>query len=137
MTAPSSRPAQSKPLFERVVETLATGLGESVAWLAERGVLFGLYVVVWAAFISAMVVSPRVLDDAWQYIGQALPLPIQLVIWALFLPVMAGLWVWDTTWPLLVRVPVVLGLAAFTLLVMRPSSLRLPRRTRTADDSSE
>jgi len=53
-----------------------------------------------------------------------LPLIVQAVAWLLFLPVMVGLWVWETTWPLIVRLLVVLGLAGWNLLVFLPKALQ-------------
>jgi hypothetical protein len=42
----------------------------------------------------------------------------------LFLPVMAGLWVWETTWPLVLRVMIIVGLAGWNLLVLLPRWLK-------------
>jgi len=39
---------------------------------------------------------------------------------------MAGLWVWETSWPLIVRVVTILGIAGWNLLVF------LPRAAQTA-----
>ena len=109
-----------KSRFERLVEGLATSLGNSVAWLAEHGVLFAIFAILWLAFGAAAILNPAALDDVWLQIG-ALPIVVQLVLWLLFLPVMAGMWVWQSDWPELLRVALVLGLAVFTLLVMRPT----------------
>ena len=88
--------------MEQLIETLASGLGNTVAWLAEHGVLFAIFAVLWVAFAVALVASQGSLDQAWESIRE-LPLPLQIVVWVLFLPVMAGLWVWETSWPLVVR----------------------------------
>ena len=48
------------------------------------------------------------------------PLLLQVGVWVLFLPVVAGLWVWESTWPLLVRLVLVAGLAGWNLLVLIP-----------------
>jgi hypothetical protein len=45
-------------------------------------------------------------------------------VWVLFLPVMAGLWIWETTWPVLLRLLLVGGLAAWNLLVFLPRAVR-------------
>jgi hypothetical protein len=34
--------------MEQVIETLASGMGNSVAWLAENGVLFGIFALMYA-----------------------------------------------------------------------------------------
>lgn len=38
----------------------------------------------------------------------------------LFLPVTLGLWIWETTWPVLLRLVLVAGVAGWNLLVFLP-----------------
>jgi len=38
-------------------------------------------------------------------------------VWLLFLPVMIGLWIWETSWALILRVALIVSLAGWTLLV--------------------
>jgi hypothetical protein len=40
------------------------------------------------------------------------------------LPVVIGLWVWESSWPLLVRLTVVIGVASWSLLVFLPKGLQ-------------
>jgi len=103
----------------RVMEPLASGLGDSVGWLADHGVLFGLFAILWVAFGAALIWSQGSVDQAWATIN-GLPLILRLIVWVLFLPVMAGLWVWETSWPLIVRVITILGIAGWNLLVFLP-----------------
>ena len=116
----STAGAPRKSRFESLVETLATTLGDSIGWLADHGVLFALFALIWLALGTIAVLNPSAIDDIWQQIG-AQSIVVQLLLWLLFLPVMAGLWVWQTDWPDVLRVVVVVSLAAFTLLVMRPA----------------
>ena len=109
--------------MERVIEGLGTGLGNSVGWLAETRVLFVIFALIWAGFGVALVVNHGSVDQAWQAI-RALPLVVQLIVWVLFLPVMIGLWVWEASWPFLVRLLVVIGVAGWNLLVFLPKSLQ-------------
>jgi hypothetical protein len=113
--------------FGKLIGTLVDGL---VRWvvvpatsviprLVSSGVAFVLYGALWVAFGAALVTNPGALDDAWRSVGE-LPLPIQAVVWLLFLPVMAGLWVWGTDWPVVFRLVVVVGIAAWNLLVFVP-----------------
>jgi hypothetical protein len=111
--------------MEQVIESVATGLGNSVGWLAEHGILFVLFAVIWAAFGLALVASQGSIDQTWETI-RGLPLLVQLGAWLLFLPVMAGLWVWETTWPLVVRLVVVMGIAGWNLLMFLPRSTPAP-----------
>jgi hypothetical protein len=112
--------------MERIIETVASGLGNSIGWMAEHGVLFGLFAVLWVAFGAALIWSQGSLDQAWETV-RGLPLIVQIGAWLLFLPVMAGLWIWETTWPLIVRVVLIVGIAGWNLLVFLPRALQAAR----------
>ena len=105
--------------MENLIETLASGLGNGIGWMAESGVLFVLFAIIWGAFGAGLVLSQGSVDEAWRTI-QSLALPLQILIWILFLPVMAALWAWETTWPLLVRLPVVLAIGFWNLWMFLP-----------------
>ncbi|HLX36121.1 MAG TPA: hypothetical protein VKR30_12870 [Candidatus Limnocylindrales bacterium] len=111
--------------MDRVVEAFGSGIGNSIGWLADHYVLFGLFVILWAAFGVALVVSQGSIDHAWQAI-RAMPVLLQVVVWVLFLPVVAGLWIWETTWPLIVRLVLVIGVAGWNLLVFLPRAVQQP-----------
>jgi ABC-type amino acid transport system permease subunit len=115
--------ARRKGRMEQVIETLASGMGNSVAWLAENGVLFAIFAVIWIAFAAGLIFSQGSVDQAWQTI-RSLPLIVQIVVWVLFLPVMIGLWVWETSWPLIVRLVLVVGVAGWNLLMFLPKALQ-------------
>jgi len=107
--------------MERVIETMGSGVGDGIGWLAEHYVLFGAFLVLWVAFAIGLLVNQGSLDQAWATI-RALPIVVQLVIWLLFLPVMAGLWIWEASgWDVLVRLVLVIVLAGWNLLVLLPS----------------
>jgi ABC-type amino acid transport system permease subunit len=115
-----------KGRMDQVIELFANGVGNSVAWMAEHGILFVIFAAVWVAFGAALVWSQGSLDQAWQAIRE-LPLIVQVVVWVLFLPVMFGLWAWETTWPLLVRLVLVFGVAGWNLLVFLPKAAQSAR----------
>jgi ABC-type amino acid transport system permease subunit len=115
--------ARRKGRMDQVIETLASGMGNSVAWLAENGVLFAIFAVIWIAFAAGLIFSQGSVDQAWQTI-RSLPLIVQIVVWVLFLPVMIGLWVWETSWPLIVRLVLVVGVAGWNLLMFLPKALQ-------------
>lgn len=106
--------------MDQIIETLATSLGDGVAWLAQSGVLFLVFLLLWTAFGVAVVRRHESIDETWHRI-RALPLLLQLVLWVLLLPVMLGIWAWERTWPRVVRATVVLGLAGWNLLIFMPS----------------
>jgi hypothetical protein len=110
-------------VMERLIETLAGGLGNAIGWLAESGVLFVVFAIIWVAFGAALVFSQGSIDQVWAAIG-SLPWPVQALAWLLLLPVMAGLWVWDSSWPMLVRLTIVIGVAGWSLLIFLPKGLQ-------------
>jgi len=81
--------------------------------------VFILFALLWAAFVLALVASRGSLDQTWEWI-RGLPLIVQGVVWLLFLPVVAGLWIWESTWPLIVRLPLVLSVGFFNLYLFLP-----------------
>ena len=105
--------------MEQVIDTLASGMGNGVGWAAEHGVLFAVFAIVWVAVGFGLVMSQGTVDQAWETI-RSLPIVVQAVVWLLFLPVMAGLWVWESTWPLVVRIVLVASLAGWNLLILLP-----------------
>lgn len=108
--------------MERMIEGTATGLGNGIGFLAESGVLFVLFAILWVAFGIGLIWSQGSIDAAWEAI-RSLPLIVQLVVWVLFLPVMAALWIWETTWPMVVRLILVIGIAGWNLLIFLPRAL--------------
>lgn len=112
--------------MDRLIDTLASGLGNGIAWMADHGVLFGIFAILWLAFGAALIWSQGSLDQAWSSL-RSLPLLVQIVVWILFLPVTAGLWIWESTWPLIVRLLVVAGVAGWNLFMFLPRALQAAR----------
>ncbi len=102
-----------------VIDHTVVPMASFIAWAATNGVLLLVFAVLWLAFAGAIVLSQGSLDQAWSWI-RSLPLIGQAVIWLLFLPVVAGLWIWETTWPLVVRLVLVIGLGGWNLLMFLP-----------------
>ncbi len=104
---------------DRLVRWTIVPVTGVIGWLASSGLLLVGFAALWLALGMALVVDPAALDAAWAWIG-GLPLPLQAAAWLLFLPLMAGMWVWATDWPLVVRVVVIAGIAGWNLLVFIP-----------------
>jgi hypothetical protein len=121
-----TKDGERKGVMERSIESVAGGLGNGVGWRAETGVLFAVFAMLWIGFGVALVWSQGSLDAAWTWM-RSLPLLLQGVIWLLFLPVMVGLWIWETTWPMALRLALVLGVAGWNLLVLLPRALTTAR----------
>lgn len=108
--------------MEGLIERAASGLGNGIGFMAESGILFAIFALIWLAFGVGLIWSQGSIDAAWDAI-RGLPLIAQGVVWVLFLPVMAGLWAWETTWPLVVRLLLVIGIAGWNLLIFLPRAL--------------
>jgi hypothetical protein len=80
---------------------------------------FAVLALLWLAFLAALVFNSDLLTTAWQTL-RGWPLILQLVVWLLTLPVTLGLWIWQTSWPILLRLVLVAGLALATMYTFYP-----------------
>lgn len=112
--------------MEAIIGRLGSGIGSLAEFLATSGVAFLTFAGLWAAFGVGLVWSQGSVTAAWESV-RGLPLLVQVLVWLLFLPMMAGLWVWETTWPVVLRLLVVTGLAGWSLYIFFPRYL-LPGR---------
>lgn len=114
-------------LIGTTVDTLVTRIvipiTSVIPRLVSSGALLAVFATLWLAIGATVVANPAGLDATWRAIGEW-PFPVQAIGWLLFLPVMAGLWIWATDWPLAARIVLVVGLAGWNLLVF------IPRRER-------
>jgi hypothetical protein len=81
--------------------------------------VFTLFTLLWLAFIAALLFRRETLANIWRSI-RGLPLLVQFLIWLLFLPVILGLWIWQTSWPLWLRLVLVAGLAWWNVFMFFP-----------------
>lgn len=80
---------------------------------------FAVLGLLWLGFGTALLINPEILQAAWQAF-RGWPWVVQGLITLLTLPVVLGLWVWQTTWPLWLRLILVIGLAWFTVNTFFP-----------------
>jgi hypothetical protein len=83
---------------------------------------FVVFLMLWVAFAYGLAANQGGLDAVWQW-ARTLWLPLQLVVGLLFLPVAIGLWVWETGWPVLIRLPLLVALGAWNLWMFLPKTL--------------
>jgi hypothetical protein len=114
-----------------LIDRLATGLGNTIGFLANSGILFVLFALIWLAFGVALVWSRGSIDALWTWIRD-LPWLLEGAVWLLFLPVVLGLWIWQTSWPLILRLVLIVGIAGWTLLVF-PRPWKQPPGTASRD----
>ena len=77
----------------------------------------GIFVLLWVGFVIALIVNRELLDVLWNW-AQALPLVPRIIVWALFLPIMVGLWIWESSWSTFGRLIGFTGIVAWTLLAV-------------------
>ena len=87
-----------------------------------------IFAVLWVGFVIALLVNPEWLHSLWNWV-RALPLVAEIIVWLLFLPITVGLWIWESSWPALVRLLGFAGIVAWTLLALS-SFLRTRRQGR-------
>lgn len=105
--------------IDRLVTRVVVPATSIIPFLVSSGILLVAYGALWLGFGTALAANPGALDECWRTVGQ-LPLPIQGIAWLLLMPLMVGLWVWSTDWPLVVRLVLIAGLAGWNLVVFVP-----------------
>ena len=76
-----------------------------------------IFALLWVGFAIALAVNPEWLDLLWNWV-RALPTVAEIIVWVLFLPIMAGLWIWESSWPALVRLLAFAGIIVWTFLAV-------------------
>ena len=111
--------------IEGLVRWILVPVTGVIPFLVSSGILLVVFAALWLGFGVTLVAHASAVNEVWRSIG-ALPLPILGLAWLLFLPPMAGLWVWTTSWPLAIRLVVIAGLAGWNLLVFIPRRAPTP-----------
>jgi len=83
---------------------------------------FTVLTLLWLGFGIALLLNREFLDRVWRSF-RSLNILIQLFVALLVLPVVLGLWIWQTRWPSWVRLVLVVGLAWMTEYTFFPRLL--------------
>lgn len=75
--------------------------------------------LLWVGFAGALLFHPGTLDAVWQSF-RGLPVFLQVIIGLLVLPIVLGLWIWESPWPTWLRLVLVIGLGAATIYTFFP-----------------
>jgi hypothetical protein len=108
-------------IIDSVINATVVPLANLVPVLVSSGIALVIFAGLWAAFAFALVRDRARLDEAWQRVRR-LPLLVQAIIWLLFMPVLVGLVVWRTRWPLAGRLITIGLVAAWSLMIFVPSA---------------
>jgi hypothetical protein len=93
----------------------------AIPFVVSSGIAFLVFAVLWTRFSVALVRDGSQLDSDWRWV-RSRSLPVQGIVWLLFMPVLLGLWVWRSKWSVAARLVVVAGLAFWSLLIFVPTS---------------
>jgi ABC-type amino acid transport system permease subunit len=80
---------------------------------------FAILTLLWLGFGAALLFNQAMLDTVWQ-LFRGLPLAIQIVLGLLVLPIFLGLWIWESSLPLWLRLILVIGLGVATIYTFFP-----------------
>jgi hypothetical protein len=108
-----------KALVDGILVPVISATTAPIPFLASSGLLLLLFGTLWVAFAATLARDPRRVDDTWNRL-RAAPVIVRALAWLLFLPVLAGVWIWRTSWPKVARLTAITGLAGWNLLVFLP-----------------
>ena len=83
---------------------------------------FLVLTLLWIGFEAALILNRELLDKAWS-LYRNWNILIQLLVALVVLPVVLGLWIWQTRWPVWLRLILVLSLAWTTIYTFFPRML--------------
>ncbi len=76
-----------------------------------------IFAILWVGFAIALVVNREWLDLLWNWV-RALPSVAEIIVWVLFLPIMVGLWIWESSWSAPGHLLAFAGIVVWTLLAV-------------------
>lgn len=76
-----------------------------------------IFAILWVGFAIGLLVNREWLDLFWNWVG-ALPAVAEIIVWLVLLPIMVGLWIWESSWPALVRLLAFAGIVGWTFLAV-------------------
>lgn len=83
---------------------------------------FTVLTLLWLGFAAALLFDPDRLVRTWR-LFRSWSILIQLLVALFVLPVVLGLWIWQTHWPGWLRLALVAGLAWTTVYTFFPRTL--------------
>jgi len=83
---------------------------------------FTVLTLLWLGFGIALLLNREYLDRVWR-LFRSWNILFQLFVALLVLPVVLGLWIWQTRWPSWLRLFLVVGLAWMTVYTFFPRFL--------------
>ena len=76
-----------------------------------------IFAILWIGFAIALIANREWLDLIWNWV-QALPSVAEIIVWVLFLPIMVGLWTWESSRSTFVTLLAFAGIIVWTILAV-------------------
>jgi len=76
-----------------------------------------MFAVLWIGLAAALIGNREWLDLLWNWV-QVLPIIAKIIVWILLLPIMVGLWIWESSWSELARLLALAGMVIWTILAI-------------------
>lgn len=75
------------------------------------------FAVLWIGFLLALLINREWLDLLWDW-AQGLPAALRIAAWIFLLPILVGLWIWQSSWPVFGRALGLAGIVGWTIVAV-------------------
>ena len=75
------------------------------------------FAILWIGFAITLIANPAWLDLLWNWVGD-LPSILRILAWVFITPIMATLWIWESSWTMIVRILAFSGIGGWTALAV-------------------
>jgi hypothetical protein len=82
-------------------------------------VVFVLFAGLWLVLAMALLTRPDAATAVWHEL-RGRSMIVQLIVWVLFLPLSAALWLWSRPWPTVLRATLIAAVAFVNLATFLP-----------------
>jgi len=76
-----------------------------------------IFLILWIGFAIALIANPEWLDLLWNWVGD-LPSVLKVPAWVFVTPIMTTLWIWESSWTMILRILAFSGIAGWTALAV-------------------
>ena len=76
-----------------------------------------VFAALWIGLIVTLAANRQLPDMLWDWV-QALPLVPRIIMWVLLLPILVGVWIWQSSWPTFGRLLGLAGIIGWNLLAV-------------------
>lgn len=76
-----------------------------------------IFTILWVGFAIALIVNQEWLDLLWDWV-QALPSLVKISAWVFITPIMAAVWIWKSSWAVLIQLLAFAGLVGWTSMAV-------------------